>query len=358
MTRRTGAAPRRVVHVGPAIGAQGGISSVLRVLHDSAEFPGYSVRFEATVARSGGALAPVAGGLRTVGIGLRALLSPRSIYHLHVASRGSFYRKALVYYAARVRGHATVIHLHGGKFHLFVRDAGPFTRRLVRSVFSNADEVVVLSPEWRERVAAFSGREGAAVVPNPVVIPATATRANADTVVFLGRLSQVKGTADLIEAVGLVQQAGNTATRWVLAGDGDASEFQAAVSRLPRPEAVEMPGWLSRERVAELLSGARVFCLPSHDEGKPVALLEAMAYGLACVATPVGGVPDVVVDGRNGVLVPPGDPVALAGALTRCLGDEDLRGRLGAAARETVRESYAVDVVAGTLSGIYERVAR
>jgi glycosyltransferase involved in cell wall biosynthesis len=85
----------------------------------------------------------------------------------------------------------------------------------------------------------------------------------------------------------------------------------------------------SRHDVLELLPGFDVFALSSRFEGLPIALLEAMATGLACVVTRVGGIPEVVTDGRDGLLVEPGDPDALATALGKVLADDQLRADLG-----------------------------
>jgi glycosyltransferase involved in cell wall biosynthesis len=90
----------------------------------------------------------------------------------------------------------------------------------------------------------------------------------------------------------------------------------------------------SRDDVFELLPGFDVFALSSRFEGLPISLLEAMATGVAPVVTPVGGIPEVVTDGRDGLLVPPGDPGALTAALARVLGDGALRARIAAEARD------------------------
>jgi len=89
-----------------------------------------------------------------------------------------------------------------------------------------------------------------------------------------------------------------------------------------------------RRDIGDLMAAADVFTLGSAHEGLPVAIMEAFAAGLPVVATAVGGVPQQVVDGVHGFVVPPGDPDALAAALVRGAGDAELRGRLARAARE------------------------
>jgi glycosyltransferase involved in cell wall biosynthesis len=110
----------------------------------------------------------------------------------------------------------------------------------------------------------------------------------------------------------------------------------------------------SRGDVPDLLAAFDVFVLSSRYEGLPIALLEAMAAGRACVATAVGGVPEVVTDGVDGVLVPPGDPDALAAALAAVAGDADRRAALGAKA-EARAADFRLDAAVARLAAVYDR---
>ena len=112
----------------------------------------------------------------------------------------------------------------------------------------------------------------------------------------------------------------------------------------------------SRSDVGALLAAADAFCLPSRHEGLPISLLEAMQAGLACVATRVGGVPGMIADGVEGLLVEPDDPEELAAALGRVLGDADAGGAMGARARELVRERYDVAAAAAAYADIYDEL--
>jgi glycosyltransferase involved in cell wall biosynthesis len=111
-----------------------------------------------------------------------------------------------------------------------------------------------------------------------------------------------------------------------------------------------------RDDVPELLASADVFALSSRSEGLPLSILEAMAAGLPVVATAVGGIPELVVDGETGLLVPPGDAQALADALRRLLGDPSLRRRFGDAARERAERDFSVERVRRAHVDLYERL--
>ena len=109
-----------------------------------------------------------------------------------------------------------------------------------------------------------------------------------------------------------------------------------------------------RDDVYELLAGFDIFALSSRYEGLPIALLEAMATGVACVATSVGGVPEVIVDGREGRLVPAGDTAGFASALEEVLTDESMRRALGRAARER-GETFDLRRAVRRTEAIYDR---
>jgi glycosyltransferase involved in cell wall biosynthesis len=135
--------------------------------------------------------------------------------------------------------------------------------------------------------------------------------------------------------------------RLVVAGDGPL-----------RARVTQARGWLPPDELASLYSRAAVVACPSHREGFGVACAEAMAHGRAVVASDVGGLRDLVVDGETGLLVPPRNAAALRGALERLLADRELRLRLGANARERVRELCSWDRITDATLAAYEDARR
>ena len=161
---------------------------------------------------------------------------------------------------------------------------------------------------------------------------------------------------DLLVAVALLAPR-FPALRLVLAGSGDLAAWRRAARERGIGDRVELTGWLDAGAREAHLARAAVFCLPSHAEGLPMALLEAMAMGRAVVASRVGGIPEAVREGDNGLLVPPHDAPALAAALARVLDDAGLRARLGERARMTVAQHYSTEAVCGRLAAIYNDLA-
>jgi glycosyltransferase involved in cell wall biosynthesis len=172
-------------------------------------------------------------------------------------------------------------------------------------------------------------------------------------IVFFGRFSHIKGTDVLLEAINLLKDTPPV----VLVGrsEGDA-RIDERLRQLADEGRIVVREWLDGPALADLLSGARMVVLPSRFENAPLGLVEAMACGVPVVASAVGGVPETIEDGVTGVLVPPGDPAALAAAMRSLLSDPRAAGKLGAAAAESVRASRTWDRVAGRFEAIYAEV--
>lgn len=173
---------------------------------------------------------------------------------------------------------------------------------------------------------------------------------------FLGRLGKRKGCYDLIEAIAMLPPRQRERLRVVLAGDGDVEGVAASAARAGISHLVDFPGWIDPQARAGLLAGADMVLLPSHEEGLPMAVLEGMAAGRLVITTPVGGIPEVVTDGRNGLLVEPGAVSALSEALGRAIDDAELRHRLGEAAART-SASFGIDLWYENLAHIWADVA-
>lgn len=173
------------------------------------------------------------------------------------------------------------------------------------------------------------------------------------TFVFVGRLTRQKALATAIAAIALVPEA-----RLVLVGDGpERAALERAAAASAGAERISFRGSLSRDDALRTVGGAEAALLSSDWENLPHSAVEALSVGVPVVSTAVGGVPEVVRDGENGLLVPPGDPEALARALRRVLGERGLRDTLAAAARPSV-EAISSDAVYGRLEALLAEASR
>ena len=161
-------------------------------------------------------------------------------------------------------------------------------------------------------------------------------------VLFVGKLLPKKGVGVLLEALDRLRRRGVRARLTLVGGGPLETEIRASVARLELGDAVDLRGWIRNDALPPLFAGADVVCVPSvrdargETEGLPVVLQEAMATGCVVVASRIAGIPDLIRDGENGWLAPPGDADGLADALARALAMDEPHER---AMRESARRT-------------------
>lgn len=311
----------------------------------------------------------VADALRTLGIPVTILsLPPLRPWSLRAAWRSLRTLRSLLV-AADVR----LVHTHGSRgtlyaglaarrprvpviWHVRIADRDPWLDGLLLRL---STRVIAISKAVKSR---FDGRcqaEKVRVVYNGVdpaywAPPESRARRGAPpTVLCVGRLSPEKGQATLLQAVPLVRRQVPSARVLFVGADlaGEAERLRGVAGTLGVRDAVEFRRWMPDPRPA--FGEADLIALPSRSEGFGRVLVEAALLAIPAVASRVGGIPEVVVDGQTGLLVPPDDPVALAHAVTTLLRDPDLRHAMGQAAREYALARFTIRQHVGGVEGVY-----
>ncbi len=346
--------PSHVVMIGTDPRTRGGISTVIRSWRGAGLFERWPVDYVVTH-RDGTRREKLATAWQALAACLAlGWRNGRGVLHVHAASRWSFWRKSVYMAAALAAGWPVIFHLHGGGFARFVREeSGPVARRLVRFFLDRAAAIVVVSERWAAWMQRATSNPRIVVIPNSVALPApSSTLREPGLIAFAGRCSEAKGLYDLFEAVAaLAPHAPHL--RLECAGEGDLDAALERARSLGIAERIVLRGWLAPRERDQLLARAWVFVLPSHAEALPMGLLEAMAAGCAVVASAVGGIPDVVRHGVNGLLVPPAEPRPLAEALASLLADPGRAARLGRAARATIAERCTIERALERLEQVY-----
>jgi glycosyltransferase involved in cell wall biosynthesis len=349
----------RVLMIGTALSGRGGIAAVVSVLEQDGLFEREGVHYLATHAegdRLAKARAAAAGFWRTA---LACLRERPAVVHAHSASHASFWRKSLLLLLARGCGCATVFHLHGGGFRRFATEqSGPLARWWIRRTLEASSAVIALSDGWASFLAAYAPRARVHVVPNAVRVATLQSPEAAEPgrILFLGRAEAAKGVFDLLEAIAPLA-ASYPQLRLAIGGEGELDAVRARAAELGLAGRVELLGWLDARQKAVELARASIFCLPSHAEGLPMSMLEAMAVGKPVLMTTVGAIPEAVRDGDNGLLVSPRNIAALSAGLSCLLYDARLRERLGERARATVAARFSTEAVLGKFGAVYRALA-
>jgi glycosyltransferase involved in cell wall biosynthesis len=206
------------------------------------------------------------------------------------------------------------------------------------------------------------GEERAAAAPGPNG-SATGARRDAVRLLGVGRLVEKKGFDVVVDACGELDRRGVPFEAVIVGPDDDAGpKLRARIAELGLGDRIRLEGQMSQAELYDEYRHASAFCLPCRildngdRDGIPNVLAEAMAAGAPVVTTPISGIPEIVRDGENGLLVAPDDPTAVADAVVRLREDRALAGRISAQARATVERELDGERLAGTLGTLFREV--
>jgi len=272
--------------------------------------------------------------------------------------------------AALWGGYPTVLTIHGVahreaaiyRQRLSDRLAFWLTCRFAEYAISHVSDLVAISPyvqrEYQSR--ARHARWHRIDNPLPDRYFALQDRAVKGRVLMPGSITEVKDPLTLARAMVILHQV-NPVAHLHIAGRvtsvACATELQRYLGSQNLPGVIRLLGLLSQDELQREYEEAAVVALSSRQENAPMAVIEAMAAGKPVVASQVGGVPDLVSDEETGIMVPPGDPEALAKALARLLADDELRRRMGQRAREIAWQRFRAEAVAARYREVYYQVA-
>ena len=355
--------PTRVVQLGPSLSQQGGMATVQNILL-SMHLEGFeafhiSTHDEGSLVHRLGTFATAL--LRCVVI----LISHKdvSIVHIHMSERGSVFRVLILVILFSIGRRKTVVHTHGAEFEEFYQQQAPATRWIISKILRKCDRFIVLSKSWQEYYAKALQIpiEHISILQNPVNMPdclphdvqELATDGKFEFL-FAGRIGERKGTYKLLGAFAkLISTCPNV--HLTLAGDGELKKAADLAKRLDISEKITLMGWVDAHGLKNLLSSADAFILPSLNEGLPMAILEAMSWQLPIIASPVGGIPEVVIPGKTGLLINPESSESIYQAMQSLVKNPDYAKQLGQNARTQV-EAFSSAHYQDRLSELYQKV--
>ena len=277
--------------------------------------------------------------------------------HVNMGERMSLFRKGVIIGACRAMGVPVVVHLHAQMEH-FYRALPPWLQRLTRRAFVMATGVVVIGPAARRFVVDVLRVPARRVdiiingVPEAIVDAGEDRGDGPCRLLFVGNLSDRKGLLDLLHALASLDTSGLQVT---IAGGGDVARYRRRARELGLDSLVRFEGWCDQARTRQLLAASHVLVLPSYDEVLPLAILEALAHGVAVVTTPVGEIPALLTHGSNALFVPPGDPAGLAAGLQQVLREPGLREKLARNGRRLYEERFGLADFFGRVASVHRR---
>lgn len=279
------------------------------------------------------------------------------LIHIHMSYKGSFYRKYYVTKLCKKYNKKVIIHLHGSEFKDFYSNGDKKRKTQIKELFTLADITIVLGEDWKKFIISIAPDAKVEVVNNAIALPKIAEKKirNERVLLFLGALIQRKGVIDLLQAIEKLSQKGVSNFKLLIAGAGDEeSKLKEFVKENGLDSKVSFLGWISKEQKPKLLKSTDILVLPSYNEGLPIAILEAMSYGLPIISTNVGSISEVVSD--NGFLISPGDVVLLTEYLERLISDNELWLKMSHCSRNLVELKFSEDVFFDKIEKIYRKL--
>lgn len=330
----------RAIHVGPDPSTIGGMQSVLRVIRD------HSVGADQiTIMPTWNGTSQLRNGVLVARAAQAIIRADRDVVvHVHLSNGGAYLRDPPLVRLARRRRLRTVVSIHANDYAAFAR-AHP---RIVRAALSPAGHVTCLSQEAQALTGALIGADRVSLLANPIAVdpgspPADQTE---PVVLFAGRVGLRKGVDVLVEAWREILRRGIDARCRII---GPIDDVQP-----PALDGLTVEGPVQPNGIRALIRSARVVALPSRSEGMPMVLTEALACGRPFVATPVGGTRELALS--EDMIVPVGDPQALAGALERYLLDPGAARAAGDRGQDFCARTRSPELIGSHLREIYGRL--
>lgn len=275
------------------------------------------------------------------------------LVHIHTASNGSFFRKSIFVRLCNLTKTKVILHAHGAGFKEFYEKTNK--KEYIKSTLNKVDKLIVLSESWKEFYSTLMNSEKIEVIYNSMDIPENIQKSKNEVTqgLFLGRLGKRKGTYDLIDAVEKLSKE-NVKLKITLAGDGEIEKVKNVIQEKKLEQYFEVVGWIGKERKQELLKSSDFLVLPSYNEGLPMAVLEAMSRKLLVISTYVGGIPEVIRDKENGLLIEPGNIEQLTSSLKIAINDKLKCDEMAEKAYQTVNSNFNEKDMINNIEMIYK----
>jgi glycosyltransferase involved in cell wall biosynthesis len=350
----------KILMLGESLSKQGGIVSVQKLTLDHIP-ASVQIQHIATLVDGSSLQKTLGFGKAVFELIQRLRTEEIDLIHIHMSERGSAFRQGITTLVGSLFGTPVIMHAHGPEFHLFYGQLPAWIQQMLGWVYRHCDHFIVLSDSWKTfyTQSLKLKTERVTVLPNAVKIPPQPVphRSHGPVhLVFFGRIGQRKGAFDLVKAFAALPTERQCQAKITMAGDGEVEQLRQLIKNLNLEKAISVLGWVSSEQRDQILEQADVFVLPSYNEALPMALLEAMGWGLPVITTPVGGIPELINAQtgaqQNGLLVEPGAIGQLTAAIDLLIRDRALRVALGGAARATVLP-FDVERYCDALSHIY-----
>ncbi len=341
----------KILMIGPSPTALGGISSVINTYEQNNLFTG-EIEYLSSYKSSNLFFMLFYFNIFLIKLLFKLIFNRDiKIIHIQASQNGSFCRKTIVFYLSKLFAKKVILHIHSDSFDSFYSNSNYVIKKIIISVLKGSDLILALSEIWQDKINKIAPNTNIIVLHNPVNIKeCNHKKSEKCNILFMGRLGKRKGIYDIIKAAKYIKSPNIVINIY---GDGDITKFKNFVTDNNLQDRIKINGWVSGTEKEKVFKDSNVLILPSYNEGLPISILEAMAYGLPVISTPVGGIPEAVINDVNGFLIQAGDFEALAEKIDVLAGNKQLAQTMGQESYRIAKEKFDTNVIISQLSGIY-----
>ena len=276
------------------------------------------------------------------------------IVHIHGAAYASFRRKKIFIKIASFYKKRILYHMHAGEFEAYYNESSD--KKGIVNTLMSVDKLIVLSNTWSQFFEKIGVLPQKIIVLNNIIPYPTERyfwKSNYIEILYLGTLVEAKGIFDLLNVIKDNQNTYRNYVRFTIGGNRNENIIRKFINENKLNDFVNFEGWITGEKKIRILNKSDIYILPSYYEGLPMAILEAMSYACPIIATKVGGIPEIIKDRENGIIITPGNEDEINKAILFFMKDPIKIREYGVKSLEIVKDFYP-DVVLNTLKSIYQ----
>lgn len=273
------------------------------------------------------------------------------VLYLHTAERGSFFRSEVIIHFFKKQ--PIILHHHAAEFEDFYAKLPKLWQKSIDRTLANVDVNIVLSKSMMNSLKSKSPNANFVVLHNAVNVPENNQyNINAKNILFLGQITKRKGVYDLLRVAKHLDNILDSEIHFFLCGNEGVKQVQDDIISMGLQKRVMYYGWVDANQKQQLFKTSMMNVLPSYNEGLPMSILECMAYGIPTISTNIAGIPELIIDGKNGLLNAPGDLKKLSSNIECLAKSKKTRQAFSNEAWETINAHFNLNTQMRELKNI------
>lgn len=351
---------KKVLMIGPGRKEQGGVVSVVNQIMEFKFNNEIEIEYITTYIKKNKIVQMMQYFYSIIKVFFKCIFKKYMAIHIHMSYKGSFYRKRIIVNICKITGQKVILHIHGSEFEEFFEKSSPRIQRSIKMILEKADIVIALGIKWKSKLEKISDKAVIINLNNSIKIEDYRLKENDNKILFLGSLIKRKGVYDILDAVKILKDRGilyNEDIIFQLGGVGEEEDgIRMKIKEYSLENNIELLGWVSGDYKDDLLKKAKIFILPSYNEGLPIAILEAMSKGIPTISTCVGSIEEAIINEENGYIIKPGDVYRLADLIEELIIDKNRYWRFSKNAYNHIKLKFNEKEYELILKDIYNKL--